>query len=110
MMLTTGIRRALPLVLSCTFATSTFAATTHPQSVAESGVDAGIRPGDDFFAYANGAWLQATQIPDAEQRWGARNEISDLTLRQLEKLIDDAAGAPVDSNARKVADFRAAYL
>ena len=29
----------------------------------ESGVDASIKPGDDFFAYANGAWLKATEIP-----------------------------------------------
>ena len=27
----------------------------------ESGVDATIKPGDDFFAYANGAWLKATR-------------------------------------------------
>ena len=26
-------------------------------SARESGVDASIRPGDDFFAYANGDWL-----------------------------------------------------
>jgi predicted metalloendopeptidase len=111
MMLTTGIRSALTFVLSCALTASTAAATTtQPQPVVEAGVDAGIRPGDDFFAYANGAWLQATQIPDGEQRWGARNEISNLTRRQLEQLVDDAAGAPADSNARKVANFRAAYL
>jgi putative endopeptidase len=111
MMLTTGIRSALTFVLSCALTASTAAATpTQPQPVVAAGVDAGIRPGDDFFAYANGAWLQATQIPDGEQRWGARNEISNLTRRQLEQLVDDAAGAPSDSNARKVANFRAAYL
>lgn len=76
----------------------------------EVGVDAGIRPGDDFFAYANGAWLQATQIPAGAPRWNARNEISDLTRRQLEQLIDDAANAPAGSDARKVANFRTAYL
>ena len=31
----------------------------------EAGVDAGIQPGDDFFAYANGGWLQATEFPPA---------------------------------------------
>ena len=29
----------------------------------ERTVDATIKPGDDFFAYANGAWLAATTIP-----------------------------------------------
>ncbi|HEY2809669.1 MAG TPA: M13 family metallopeptidase [Steroidobacteraceae bacterium] len=82
-------------------------APAHP--VIEVGVDAGVRPGDDFFAYANGGWLEATQIPEGSQRWNARNEINDLTRRQLERLIDDAADAPAGSDARKVADFRAAY-
>ena len=67
-------------------------------------------PGDDFFAYANGAWLEATAIPTGSARWNARNEISELTRRQIVKLIDDAAGAAAGSEARKVADFRAAYL
>jgi predicted metalloendopeptidase len=73
-------------------------------------VDADVQPGDDFFAYANADWLQATQIPDGKPRRDARTEIRDLTARQLEKLIDDAATAAPGTDARKVADFRAAYL
>jgi putative endopeptidase len=29
----------------------------------ETGVDTGIKPGDDFYAYANGDWLKMTQNP-----------------------------------------------
>lgn len=109
---TLGIRGALTLGLSCalTAAPSICAAPTQPRPVIEAGVAADIRPGDDFFAFANGAWLQATPIPDGEPRWNARNEINDLTRRQVDQLVEDAAGAPVGSNARKVANFRAAYL
>lgn len=77
--------------------------------VIEAGVDASIRPGDDFFAYANGGWLAATEIPADSPRWNARNEINERTTRQLALLIEDAAHAPVGTAARKVADFRAAY-
>ena len=80
------------------------------QSPAEPGVDASVNPGDDFFAYANGEWLRATEIPAGSARWTARNEINELTQHQLTQLIDGAATAPAGSNARKVADFRAAYL
>ena len=38
----------------------------------EPGVDPSITPGDDFFAYANGGWLQATAIPAGKERWNAR--------------------------------------
>jgi predicted metalloendopeptidase len=71
---------------------------------------AGVHPGDDFFAYANGAWLEATEIPAGNTRWNARHEIRDLTARQVALLIENAATAPAGSDARKVADFRAAYL
>ena len=69
-----------------------------------------VQPGDDFFAYANAEWLQATEIPAGMQRWGARNEIDAQTRQQVAKLLDDARVAPAGSSARKVADFRAAYL
>ena len=76
----------------------------------EAGVDAGIKPGDDFFGYANGDWLKATALPPGAQRWSARHDIAELTRGQLLKLLDDAASAPSGSLARKVADFRAAWL
>jgi putative endopeptidase len=76
----------------------------------ESGVDASIKPGDDFFAYANGSWLAATEIPAGKERWNARTEIDELARQRVAKLLDDAGTAPPGSTPRKVADFRAAYL
>jgi putative endopeptidase len=86
------------------------ATTSTTASAIESGVDASIKPGDDFFAYANGAWLKATEIPAGKTRWTVRDEIAELTRQQGLKLLDDASAAPAGSIARKVADFRAAYL
>ena len=79
-------------------------------SALEHTVDATIRPGDDFFAYANGGWLKATRIPQGKQRWSARDEINELTRQRIVRLLDDARNAPPGSSARKVADFRAAWL
>jgi putative endopeptidase len=76
----------------------------------EIGVDAAIRPGDDFFAYANGRWLEATEIPAGEQRWDARTEIAERTRQRIAQLLADTGAAPAGSSARKVADFHAAYL
>jgi predicted metalloendopeptidase len=69
-----------------------------------------VRPGDDFFAYANSDWLAATEIPAGMNRWTARNEINERVRQQVVQLLDDAATAASGSLARKVADFRAAYL
>jgi putative endopeptidase len=79
-------------------------------STIESGVDTSIKPGDDFFGFANGAWLKATDIPAGKARWTVRDEIAELTRQQVLKLLDGASAAPAGSTARKVADFRAAYL
>jgi predicted metalloendopeptidase len=76
----------------------------------EPGIDSSIKPGDDFFAYANGAWLKATSIPAGMPRWGVRNEIDRLTRKQLDDLLAAAEQAPAGSLARKVGDFRAARL
>ena len=81
-----------------------------PHSDLESGVDQDIRPGDDFFGFANGEWLKATAIPEGRQRWTARNEIDQLTRQRIAAIVDEAGAAPPGSLARKVADFHTAYL
>jgi putative endopeptidase len=73
-------------------------------------VDTTIVPGDDFFAYANGAWLKATAIPPGRERWNARDEINEVTRQRIARLLDDARTALPGSSARKVADFRAAWM
>jgi putative endopeptidase len=109
---------------TCVFLGSTFfvavlalISTVHAQSISvntssatEAGIDTSIKPGDDFFTFANGAWLKATDIPAGKTRWTARDEIAELTRQQILKLLEDASAASAGSTARKVADFRAAYL
>ena len=66
--------------------------------------------GDDFFAYANSAWLKATVIPAGRDRWTVRDDINERTRQQIVAILDDATAARPGSAGRKVADFRAAYL
>jgi putative endopeptidase len=106
---------ALPILMAAALAwwsaSPSAAQPAHDQKPRlESSVDASIKPGDDFFAYANGAWLKATAIPAGKQRWGARDELEGLTRRRIAELLDAASSAPAGLAARKVADFRAAYM
>ena len=75
-------------------AAQALAAGDRAASALEGGVDASIQPGDDFFSYANGAWLKATEIPDGKGLWGARSEIAQRTRQQVAELLDDASAAP----------------
>ena len=52
---------------------------------AQADADTGVKPGDDFFAYANRGWLQSTEIPAGKERWGARNEIEERTRKQPDR-------------------------
>jgi predicted metalloendopeptidase len=72
-------------------------------TLAMEGGGAEVKPGDDFFAYANAEWLASTKIPPGKPRWGARNEIADLTAQQVSQVIREAGKG-------KVADFYAAYI
>src|SRR5256885_8644093 len=50
------------------------AATAHAQ-IGQWGVDLGsrdlsVKPGDDFYRYAEGHWLDTREIPPDRSRWG----------------------------------------
>lgn len=69
-----------------------------------------VKAGNDFFTYANRDWLSTTPLPPGAERWTVRSEINARVRDQLTRLYDSAAVAPPGSLARKVGDFRAAWL
>jgi predicted metalloendopeptidase len=46
----------------------------------EKGMDRSVKPGDDFFAYANGTWIKNTPIPADKPAYGSKSR--DEYLRQ----------------------------
>ncbi|WP_267875274.1 M13 family metallopeptidase [Massilia sp. Dwa41.01b] len=70
-----------------------------------------VLPGDDFFAYANGDWLARTEIPADRGSWSAMGALAEETNTRIAKLIEELGAAKATSGeARKVADFYAAYM
>lgn len=71
-------------------------------------MDTTVRPGDDFFMYANGAWLKNNPIPASKTRWGSFNELQENNYNALLELLNAAASkkdAAAGSNDQKVGDF-----
>ena len=56
-----------------------------------TGADKGTRAGDDFFRFANGTWLDHTQIPADKPGISLRSAMSDRTEGQLHDLMEQAA-------------------
>jgi putative endopeptidase len=84
---------------------------------ASSGVDVAaidrtVQPGDDFFSYANGAWLRTTEIPADRSRIGTFQLLSDKAEQRTSDLVRDlgATQPGAGTDARKVADAYAAYM
>src|SRR4051794_26742918 len=83
---------------------------THPPGLDVAGMDRNVKPGDDFFAYANGGWIAKAEIPPDRSSWGPSGELGELTSARVQDLIQTAATAPAGSEARKIGDYYSAYL
>src|ERR1051325_8411292 len=82
----------LILILSLTaFAQSTGKPQYGAWGFDTEGADLKTRPGDDFFRYANGAWLDRVQIPADKPGYSLRLAMSDLTEQRLHDLMEETA-------------------
>src|SRR5437764_15423693 len=53
-----------------------------------NGADARAKPGDDFFRYANGNWLDQTPIPEDKPGYSLRLAMSDRTEARLHGMME----------------------
>jgi putative endopeptidase len=77
-----------------------------------AGEDKSTKPGDDFFRYANGHWLDTHQIPADKPAVSLRLEMTDRTEARLHDMMEQAAKAshqPGDLEA-KVGAFYKAFM
>jgi putative endopeptidase len=79
-------------------------------------MDRSVKPGDDFYRYANGDWLKRTEIPP-DRRYIDPNDLdfdgsNDLSRKRIASLIEEAAkaNAPAGSKTRKIVDFYHSYM
>ncbi|HXY97178.1 MAG TPA: M13 family metallopeptidase [Steroidobacteraceae bacterium] len=104
-----------PLVLA-TAATLLVATASATHAAADghgldlSAIDRSVAPGDDFFRYANGAWLSRTKIPADRATYGPDDMLIELTAKRTAKLIQEAAHAPAGTDARKIGDYYASFM
>src|SRR5271166_4126621 len=75
-------------------------------------MDRSVKPGDDFYRYANGDWIKRTEIPPDRSDIGVFDSLIDLSQKRIAGLIEEAvkANAPAGSNTRKIADLYHSYM
>jgi putative endopeptidase len=71
-----------------------------------------VKPGDDFFAYANGTWYDAFNIPADKASFGPFDKLDELSKQRVHGIIEQAAAAhaPAGTPEQQIGDYYAAYM
>jgi len=75
-------------------------------------MDSSVKPGDNFYLYANGNWLRKTEIPPSEYGVGGFNDLYNRTQDSLHELLENISkgnNAP-GSVEQKVGDLYASGM
>ncbi len=84
------------------------ATTNNPKpDILAADIDSTVKPGDDFFDYANGGWIKRNPIPADQSSWGIGNLVIEENLKRLREISEKsaAANATKGSNDQKIGDF-----
>ena len=80
-----------------------------PWGVDLSARDPSIKPGDDFWRYANNTWFQGNPIPADRSAWGVGTVLSEDVEAQLRDIVE-TANRGTDPTSRQVAAMYASYM
>ena len=78
-----------------------------------TGMNRAVKPGDDFFAFANGAWAARTTIPPDRTSYGAFAVLRDLAEGQVRGILEEWASSRTvapRSDEGKVATLYRAFM
>jgi putative endopeptidase len=88
------------------------ASTQDTHGIRLENMDRSVKPGDDFYQYANGEWIKHTEIPSDRGGMGVFTILSDLSDKRTAALIEDAvkAGSSAAPGPRKIAALYTSYM
>ncbi|SDM38509.1 M13 family metallopeptidase [Pedobacter antarcticus] len=92
---------------------SSYAQQAPKKFIDPANMDLSVKPGDDFYNYANGVWMKNNPVPAKETRWGSFNELRDFNINAVKSLVEEAAAdktAPAGSVKKRVGDFYTAAM
>ncbi len=79
----------------------------------ENGFDPGsmnlsVKPGDDFYEYADGSWIKSHPVPADKSRYSEFDIVGDRTEDRIKEIVESAANntsAPEGSLEQKIGEF-----
>ncbi len=75
-------------------------------------MDKSVHPGDDFFAFMNGVWVEQTEIPADRASYGGFGILRDEAQEDVRAIIEQSASGDFakGSDEQKVGDLYRSYL
>src|SRR5271157_2216520 len=88
------------------------AAKEETHGIAVANIDRTVKPGDDFYLYANGEWIKRTEIPPDRSGIGVFFKLDEVSNKRTAALIEEAAkaNAASGSSTKKIADLYNSYM
>jgi len=88
------------------------ASAPETHGITPANMDRSVKPGDDFYHYANGEWIKRTEIPADRAGVDVFSKLEDLSNKRTADLITEIAKSnpPASSATRKVADLYNSYM
>src|SRR3954453_15218811 len=70
----------------------------NPPPLDPKNMDTSVKPGDDFYQFANGSWIKKNPVPPEFSRWASFNELAEKNNDALHEIAEKASGgnAPAD--------------
>ncbi|WP_425230646.1 M13 family metallopeptidase [Sphingomonas sp.] len=109
-------RRLLVTGTALTLSAAAFTQSTGPRygsfGVDLTAEDPSVRPGDDFWTFANGAWDRRTEIAADRSSAGVGVVLVDQAEQQVRAILEEAQRDPaaIGTGARQMGDLYASYL
>jgi len=104
----------VPVESAAAKSTDKGATDKNPPAFDVKNMDTSVKPQDDFYTYANGAWLKDTPIPPEESRWGSFNQLIEKNAEAMRVAAEKASKAPANPksnpDAQKVGDYYASGM
>jgi putative endopeptidase len=74
-----------------------------------SGMDTSLKPGDDFFLYANGKWLATAEIPADRASAGSFQNLQILSEQRMKDIVGKLATKPYNRLSAEEKQLRSFY-
>ena len=73
----------------------------NPPPLDPSNMDTSVKPGDDFYQFANGGWVKKNPVPPEFSRWASFNELAEKNNDALHEICEKISGGNAPADAAK---------